>query len=124
MSTMLPVTGDTYPCRSLLRGLGGRWDAETKVWLVPADRHAAAQFTVNATARKPRPPRAPGEIRFESPRGRHAVGDVVQHEGMDVRVIRLSRPFYPDEEDVSYSSGWVPGSEVAMVNVYAVPVTD
>ena len=40
------VTGNTYPHRVELRGMGGEWDAEKKGWWLPADRAVEAQRLV------------------------------------------------------------------------------
>jgi hypothetical protein len=32
---MVAITGNTYPVRIQLKALGGRWDAASKVWIVP-----------------------------------------------------------------------------------------
>lgn len=29
-------SGNTYPIRAAIKSLGGHWDAERKVWIVPA----------------------------------------------------------------------------------------
>lgn len=50
-SHFLPVTGNTYPVKDRLKAIGGRWDAERKVWMVPAARIAEAHQIV-ATAPK------------------------------------------------------------------------
>lgn len=123
MSTMLPVTGDTYPHRAALRILGGRWDAATKTWLVPAERHAGAQALVDAAKPRKVPQRQPGQIRIEARKGRYSVGDIIYQDEVPYRVTRLSRPFEESDEEASSYSGWVPGSSYQMVNVYAVPAT-
>jgi hypothetical protein len=40
---MVPLKGNTYPIRAQLRDLGGEFDREKKVWMVPADRIAEAR---------------------------------------------------------------------------------
>lgn len=35
---MVPLHGDTYPIRVYLAGLGGQWDSNRKVWLIPESR--------------------------------------------------------------------------------------
>jgi hypothetical protein len=40
---MIPLKGNTYPIRVQLRDLGGEFDREKKVWMVPADRIAEAR---------------------------------------------------------------------------------
>lgn len=37
------IYGNTYPIREELKALGGKWDAERKCWLVPADRAGEAK---------------------------------------------------------------------------------
>ncbi len=40
------VTGNTYPVKDSIKGLGGRWDAAAKGWRVPAAKAAQAQALV------------------------------------------------------------------------------
>ncbi len=40
------ITGNTYPVKEQIKALGGRWNADRKVWLVPADKASAAQALV------------------------------------------------------------------------------
>lgn len=40
------VSGNTYPVRDQLRELGGRWDAASKTWQVPASKAEAAHRVV------------------------------------------------------------------------------
>lgn len=42
----LEITGNTYPVRDALKALGGRWDADRKVWTVPAERADEARQLV------------------------------------------------------------------------------
>ena len=37
MSNMVQITGNTYPVKDEIKKLGGKWDADAKVWLVPSD---------------------------------------------------------------------------------------
>jgi hypothetical protein len=46
MTTTILVTGNTYPVKDQIKALGGRWDAASKGWRVPADKAAAAQALV------------------------------------------------------------------------------
>lgn len=43
----VPVTGKTFLLRNKLKSLGGRWDADRKVWTVPADKAKEAQDFVD-----------------------------------------------------------------------------
>ena len=45
-STMVLVTGNTYPVKDQIKALGGKWDAENKGWKGPADKAAEAQALV------------------------------------------------------------------------------
>jgi len=40
------VTGNTYPVKEQLKALGGRWDAASKGWRVPATKATAARALV------------------------------------------------------------------------------
>ena len=35
---MKPVAGNTYPIRQQLKDMGGKWDANKKIWFVPLNR--------------------------------------------------------------------------------------
>lgn len=48
---MKPVTGNTYPVKEQIKALGGRWDGDNKVWMVPDDKYDEAVKLV-ATAKK------------------------------------------------------------------------
>lgn len=54
--TRVPITGNTYPVKDKLRGLGGRWDPNTKAWMVPVDcAEQARQIVKSAPRRKVTP---------------------------------------------------------------------
>lgn len=40
------ITGNTYPVKDQIKALGGRWNADQKAWMVPADKADAAQALV------------------------------------------------------------------------------
>lgn len=42
-TTTVLITGNTFPVKDQLKALGGRWDAESKGWRVPADKAVEAQ---------------------------------------------------------------------------------
>lgn len=44
---LVALSGDTYPHRDLIRSAGGKWDADAKVWRVPASEHARVNAVVN-----------------------------------------------------------------------------
>jgi hypothetical protein len=48
----MPVTGRTFPLRKLLWVLGGKWDKEAKVQMIPAHNWKRAQEAVNAITAK------------------------------------------------------------------------
>jgi len=37
------ITGNTYPVKDQLKALGGKWDPNSKGWLVPDDKADAAK---------------------------------------------------------------------------------
>jgi hypothetical protein len=39
---MVPIHGNTYPVKEQLKTLGGKWDSDKRVWVVPADRESEA----------------------------------------------------------------------------------
>jgi hypothetical protein len=43
---MTEIHGNTYPVREKLKGLGGKWSAARKCWLVPDDRADEAKALV------------------------------------------------------------------------------
>lgn len=47
------ITGNTYPVKDELKALGGRWNAERKAWMVPADRADEARALVAGTHTTP-----------------------------------------------------------------------
>ena len=40
---LVPIEGRTYEIRQELKALGGRWDAEAKVWMVPEENAGEAR---------------------------------------------------------------------------------
>lgn len=46
MKNLIAITGNTYPVKDQIRALGGKWDAQSKVWLVSQDVAAQAQALV------------------------------------------------------------------------------
>ena len=55
---MKPVTGNTFPIKDQLKKLGGRWDAESKCWMVPEDKIREAQRLADSV---PAPERMEGK---------------------------------------------------------------
>jgi hypothetical protein len=45
---MVEISGNTYPVREAIKGLGGRWNAGPKTWSVPAARAEEARALVAA----------------------------------------------------------------------------
>ena len=45
------ISGNTYPVRTQLRAMGGRWDADRRAWMVPAERAEEARRLVGAAPR-------------------------------------------------------------------------
>jgi hypothetical protein len=50
MSDRIEITGNTYPVKDRIKALGGRWNAGTKRWSVPADRADEANALVQGVA--------------------------------------------------------------------------
>ncbi|MEI8109310.1 MAG: hypothetical protein WCI46_15965, partial [Verrucomicrobiota bacterium] len=49
------IVGNTYPVKDQIKALGGKWNAASKGWLVPAENAAAAwELVGNAPAPAPR----------------------------------------------------------------------
>lgn len=40
------ITGNTYPVKEQIKALGGRWNNDRKVWMVPADKADQARGLV------------------------------------------------------------------------------
>ena len=45
-SNIVAITGNTYPVKEQLKAIGGRWNAEQKAWMVPANAADAARRLV------------------------------------------------------------------------------
>ena len=47
MSTpTVAITGNTFPVKDQLKAMGGRWNVETKAWMVPAEKAEEARKLV------------------------------------------------------------------------------
>lgn len=83
-SNTVAITGNTYPVKDALKALGGRWNADRKAWMVPADKAVEAQRLVGGASKpaydswsRPAAPRAPAR-RSGKPAGydrNHPSGD-------------------------------------------------
>ena len=79
---MPTITGNTYPVRDQLKGLGGRWNAGAQGWDVPEDKADQARAIVAAAGPSTYVPRgrrnryagytrfSSGAEQFRNPRGR------------------------------------------------------
>lgn len=47
---MKAVTGNTYPVKDKIKALGGQWDKDRKLWLVPDDKFQEAEAAVRSAA--------------------------------------------------------------------------
>ena len=75
---MVAITGNTYPVKDRLRGLGGVWDAQSKSWMVPADKaDEAAALLVPKMSLQTTP--GPGRRCWEC--GRHFTRSSMSSEG-------------------------------------------
>ena len=52
--TTVAITGNTYPVKDQIKALGGRWNADSKAWMVPADKADAARRLVSSAPSSPR----------------------------------------------------------------------
>ena len=48
MAKRVSISGETYPVRQQLKALGGKWDAATQSWNVPAKEETHARVIVAA----------------------------------------------------------------------------
>lgn len=84
----IPITGNTYPVREELKALGGKWDAERKVWMVPQEKGDEARALVagggkTTSSRRPsRPSRCDvcGRVAQWDSRG-YPIGDRILRSG-------------------------------------------
>lgn len=54
-TTVVAISGNTYPVKDQLRALGGRWNPDAKAWMVPAGKADEARALVSgAPAKAPR----------------------------------------------------------------------
>lgn len=49
--TSIAITGNTFPVKDALKALGGRWNADRKAWMVPADKADAARKLVSGATK-------------------------------------------------------------------------
>ena len=49
---MIAITGNTYPVKDQIKALGGKWDANSKSWIVPDDKAEQARALLPAVAPK------------------------------------------------------------------------
>lgn len=49
-TSLVAVTGNTYPVKDQLKALGARWNPDAKAWMVAADKAEAARKIVAGTA--------------------------------------------------------------------------
>lgn len=49
---MIAITGNTYPVKDQIKALGGKWDANSKAWMVPEDKAEQARALLPAAAPK------------------------------------------------------------------------
>lgn len=45
-TNVVAITGNTFPVKDQLRALGGRWNADRKAWMVPAEKADQARQLV------------------------------------------------------------------------------
>jgi len=50
--SMVAISGNTYPVKDQIKALGGRWNADAKVWMVPAERAEQARKLVEDAPRQ------------------------------------------------------------------------
>lgn len=46
--SMVAISGNTYPVKDQIKALGGRWNADAKAWMVPADKADEARRLVES----------------------------------------------------------------------------
>lgn len=59
------ITGNTFPVKDQIKALGGKWDADSKAWMVPADKADQAKALVSGA---PTPKREEPRSRREAPK--------------------------------------------------------
>lgn len=48
MTKRIAIIGNTYPVKEQLKALGGRWDADQRAWMVPAEKAEQARSLVTS----------------------------------------------------------------------------
>lgn len=83
------IAGNTYAVKAEIKALGGRWDAEKRAWMVPAERADEARKLVSSAPTKstsetkywqPRKCRVCGHTEARNARG-YPVGDRILRSG-------------------------------------------
>ena len=57
------ITGNTYPIKDQIKALGGKWDADQRAWMVPANKAEEAKALV-ANAPKEEKAKSDGKKRY------------------------------------------------------------
>jgi hypothetical protein len=83
---MKAITGNTYPVKDKLKSLGGKWDADNKVWKVPDDKEQEAKAIVAAglppgAAQPAKKPFRPTTCRVCGHKATGRYGDVIYRSG-------------------------------------------
>lgn len=52
-SSLVKITGNTYPVKDQLKAIGARWDADSKCWMIAADKADAARKIVAGSPATP-----------------------------------------------------------------------
>jgi hypothetical protein len=88
-TSLVAVTGNTFPVKDQIKALGGRWNADQKAWMVPADKADAAralvsgspaksqQTSTSTTTFKPRKCVVCGAAAWNGQRGSYSNGGVI-----------------------------------------------
>lgn len=59
---MKAVTGNTYPVKDKIKALGGQWDKDRKLWLVPDSKFQEAERLVRDAPTEERKPLSRSDI--------------------------------------------------------------
>lgn len=52
-TSLVAITGNTFPVKDQLKAMGARWNADSKAWMVAADKADAARALVSGAPKQP-----------------------------------------------------------------------
>lgn len=80
------ITGNTYPVKDAIKALGGRWDADSKCWMVPDAKAEEARKLVAGAPKSER--KSMGSSSYPSYRGRFGRRQYQESDDCNCRMCR------------------------------------